>query len=100
MTNCNGDYITYNPLNKASKIQGANGKEVRLYYGVGGKRYWKHTEGIDTFYLGKSYEEQIKGSEEKQICYISLGGKTIRHTYASTQYRLCPKQPQLQRKPL
>jgi len=77
MLNRNGDQLTYNPLNKVSLIQGANGKEVRFYYGVGGKRYRKQTADINTFYLGKSYEEQIKGSEEKQICYISLGGKTI-----------------------
>ena len=46
-------------------------------YGAGGARYYKHTEDVKTYYLGKAYEEQIKGQEETQICYISIGGKTI-----------------------
>ncbi len=35
------------------------------------------SEGVYTFYLGKSYEEQVENNTEKQICYITLGGKTI-----------------------
>jgi RHS repeat-associated protein len=78
MTNRNGDSIVYNPLNKpAILINHLNNKEVRFYYGVGGQRYMKRTANIDTYYLGKSYEERVEGSQETQICYITLGGKAI-----------------------
>ncbi len=78
MTNRNGDTIVYNPLNKPAILKNhKNGKEVRFYYGVGDARFMKSTAERDTFYIGKAYEEQVSGSEEKQICYISIGGKTI-----------------------
>jgi len=78
MTNRNGDSIVYNPLNKPAILTNhLNGKEVRFYYGADGARYMKSTQKTDTYYLGKGYEEQVEGSTEKQICYISMGGKTI-----------------------
>ena len=78
VTNRNGDTIVYNPLNKPAILKNhKNGKEVRFYYGVGDARFMKSTAERDTFYIGKAYEEQVSGSEEKQICYISIGGKTI-----------------------
>lgn len=78
MTYRNGDHITYNPLNKPAILTNhKTGSEVRFYYGAGGKRYMKTTQDVDTYYLGKSYEERVEGSQETQICYISIGGKTI-----------------------
>ena len=78
MTYRNGDSITYNTLNKPAVLKNhSNNKEVRFYYGVGGARYQKNSEGVNTYYLGKAYEAQIAGDEETQTCYISLGGKTI-----------------------
>ena len=78
MTNRNGDTVVYNPLNKPAILTNhKTGAEVRFYYGVGGKRYLKTTQNVDTYYLGKSYEERVEGSQETQICYISIGGKTI-----------------------
>jgi RHS repeat-associated protein len=79
MTNRNGDSITYNPLNKPATLANhTNNKTVTFTYGVGGARYQKQTsDGKYTFYIGKAYEEQVEDNTEKQICYISLGGKTI-----------------------
>ena len=57
---------TYNPLNKVSTMQKAGTpsyKKVHFYYGAGNARYLKHVYGSDTYYLGKSYEEQITGNE-------------------------------------
>jgi len=79
MTNRNGDTIYYNPLNKASILKNKNGKEVRFYYGVGGKRFMKVTDKKQTFYLGKGYEEEqeVGTKEVKSTVYISVGGKTV-----------------------
>jgi len=77
--NRNGDTITYNPLNKPATLTNhTNNKTVTFTYGAGGQRYQKQTsDGKFTYYIGKSYEEQVEENTEKQICYISLGGKTI-----------------------
>ena len=78
MTHRNGDTITYNPISKPAILKNhKNGKEVHFYYGVGGARFMKSTDKHDIYYIGKAYEEQVAGSEEKQICYITIGGKTI-----------------------
>ncbi len=79
MTNRNGDTITYTPLNKPATLTNhLNNKTVTFTYGAGGQRYMKQTsDGKYTFYLGKAYEEQVEDNTEKQICYITLGGKTI-----------------------
>ena len=79
MTYRNGDTITYNPLNKPATLSNhLNNATVTFTYGAGQQRYMKQTsEGVYTFYLGKSYEEQVENNTEKQICYITLGGKTI-----------------------
>lgn len=70
----NQQNITYNPLNKPHAMD--SGK-VKFYYGAGGQRYLKTARYTNTFYLGKSYEEQVTSSQNKQICYITLGNKTI-----------------------
>ena len=77
--NRNGDTITYNPLNKPATLTNhSNNKTVTFTYGAGGQRYMKQTsDGKQTYYLGKAYEEQVEDNTEKQICYITLGGKTI-----------------------
>ena len=77
--NRNGDTITYTPLNKPATLTNhLNNKTVTFTYGAGGQRYMKQTsDGKYTFYLGKAYEEQVEDNTEKQICYITLGGKTI-----------------------
>ena len=78
MTHRNGDIITYNPLNKPAILKNhKNHKEVRFYYGVGSVRYMKRTADRDTYYIDKAYEEQVEDNTEKQICYITIGGKTI-----------------------
>jgi len=69
----------YNPLNKPSTLTNhLNNKTVTFTYGADGQRYMKQTsDNKYTFYLGKAYEEQVQDNTEKQICYITLGGKTI-----------------------
>jgi len=75
--NRNGDLISYNTLGKPATLTNhLNNNTVSFTYGAGGQRYAKQTlEGKYTFYLGKAYEEQIQDNSEKQICYITLGGK-------------------------
>jgi len=77
MTNRNGDHISYNAMNKPSVLQGKNGKTVKFYYDTSGQRYQKEAEGIRTYYIGKSYEEQVEDNRHKQICYITIAGKTV-----------------------
>ena len=87
MINRNGDTITYNALNKPTVLKNKNGKEVRFYYGAGGQRFMKVTAKKDTYYIGKAYEEQVEDNEEKQICYIAIGGKVIgTHTEVVNTY--------------
>ena len=74
----NGDTITYNPINKPAILKNSKGEEVRFYYGVGGARFHKHTDDLDTYYIGKSYEEKDDGNGNiEQIVYLSIGGQTI-----------------------
>ena len=89
MVSRNGDTIDYNPINKPVRmLNGTNGKEVKFYYGVGDARYKKSvTDGNVTYYIGKGYEEQVEGHEEKEICYITVGGKTVgTHTEVKNTY--------------
>jgi RHS repeat-associated protein len=87
MTYRNGDTITYNPLNKPAIMTSKAGEEVRFYYGVGGARFQKHTDELDTYYIGKSYEERDDGNGNiEQIVYLSIGGQTIgTHTQKFTR---------------
>ena len=97
MTDRNGDTITYNPLNKPATLSNhLNNKTVTYHYGAGGQRYLKETsDGKQTYYLGKAYEEEIEGNEITQRCYLSLGAKTIgvHETKIDNQYSENPSNP-------
>ena len=79
MTNRNGDNIAYNAMNLPSILTGKNGKTVKFHYDTSGQRYLKESNGIKTYYLGKSYEEEVQANNtnKKQTCYINIGGKTV-----------------------
>jgi len=66
-------------MNMPIMLAGKNGKRVKFFYDTNKQRYLKQSNGVSTYYLGKSYEEEIQsnGTDIKQTCYISLGGKTI-----------------------
>lgn len=91
MINRNGDTITYNLHNKPATItNGSNNKTVKFYYGIDGQRFKKVFDNyLYTYYIDKSYEEQVEGYETKEICYINIGGKTVgTHTEVKNTYYL------------
>lgn len=89
MVNRNGDMITYNLHNKpATIVNGSNNKKIRFYYGINDQRYKKvYDDYLYTYYIDKSYEEQVEGYETREICYINIGGKTVgTHTEVKNTY--------------
>jgi len=97
MTHRNGDTVTYNAMNMPIMLAGKNGKRVKFFYDTNKQRYLKQSNGVSVYYLGKSYEEEIQsnGTDIKQTCYISLGGKTIGEhvTILDNTYSINPSNP-------
>ncbi|MDD3592458.1 MAG: FG-GAP-like repeat-containing protein [Sulfurovum sp.] len=85
----NGDTITYNLHNKPSTItSGSTNKTTKFYYGIDDQRFKKvFDNNLYTYYIDKSYEEQVEGYETREICYINIGGKTVGiHTEVKNTY--------------
>ena len=79
MTNRNGDTIAYNAMSLPTTLKGKNGSTVHFSYNTQGQRFKKEVGGVNTYYLGKSYEEEVQSNQtdKKQTCYITVGGETV-----------------------
>jgi len=79
MTNRNGDTIAYNAMSLPTTLNGKNGSTVHFTYNTQGQRFKKEVGGVNTYYLGKSYEEEVQSNQtdKKQTCYITVGGETV-----------------------
>ena len=97
VVNRDGDTIAYNAMNMPTTLVGKNGSTVHFYYNTQGNRFKKEVAGVNTYYLGKSYEEEVQsnGTDKKQTCYISVGGKTVgQHVEVVDEtYSLNPSNP-------
>jgi RHS repeat-associated protein len=95
----NGDTMEYMPNNKLYKVKGKSVGEAYYYYGIGGKRFMKRSStGKTTYYIGQHYQEEVEDNKEKQLCFLTIGGKTIGvHTEVKNTY-YAPNHPKYNEK--